>query len=175
MSLPVGSSDAWSQSAEELHQTLGEGPPVLAQRTGRAISVESVSTDDDRWPAWAGVAAAHGVHAITAIPLPTRGAPIGTLTWYWSRTPVPTTDMADAWLVVEMAEGLLWADADRIVQNSTDEVDGFGMIPVAAGMVSSRLGISIEAAGARLRAHAFANNCTVKETAQAVVERRIEF
>lgn len=172
--VPIGWSDGWSRAAEELHQTLGEGPPVVAYQTARPVSVPSVSVADGRWPTWASVAADQDVEALRTFPLPMTGSPIGAMTFYWEHGPVSAVDHADAVLVVELAEGLLWADAERIAHDLTDDLDGFGMIPIAAGMVAAQLGITVGAALARIRAHAFANGRTLRESAGAIVDRGLE-
>jgi hypothetical protein len=45
----------------------------------------------------------------------------------------------------------------------------------AAGMISVQLGVRVDVAFARLRAHAFATDRRLGEVAQAVVDRRLRF
>lgn len=174
MLVPFGWSDGWSRSAEELHQTLGEGPPVAARHLGRSVAVESVWEDPSRWPTWAGAADQHQVRALRAFPLPVLGEPIGAMTFYWRRPDASATTLADALLVVELAGGFLWADADRIAKDAVDDSDGIGAVAVAAGMIAARLEITVEAALARIRAHAFANGSTIRNVSQAIIDQRDE-
>ena len=59
----------------------GHGPCLDAFRAGSAIVVESLA-DDDRWPEFAAVAMAHGVHSTLSLPMLAGERSVGAMNLY---------------------------------------------------------------------------------------------
>ena len=132
-----------------------------------------------RWPMFAPAAVKEGVSAVFAFPLALGRIRVGVLALYRERAGGLSAD--------ELAYGLVLADvATNMVLSlqagaPRDELHGmlagepphWAEIHQATGMVSVQLGISLEEAFVRLRAHAFAQNLRLRDVASHVVNKRL--
>ena len=168
-------SDAQARVAEDLQQTLGEGPGVAASQSGAAVLVPDLGDSHDvtleRWPTFAKEAVDVGIHAAFAFPLLLGTAPVGALSLYRNEPGHLSTEQASrSWLTAEVV-ALALADHAEQVPVGSENLDPL-QVHQAAGMVMVQLGLPIDEALLRLRATAFAQGMTVGELADAVVQRR---
>jgi hypothetical protein len=173
--LPMGATDDWTREIEELHRTLGEGPALTAQQTGKPVIVAALEKESGRWPAWVAAATALGVTGMWSYPLIVGGARVGAITFHRTdqRQQGPS-EISDARILVDLAGRLLWADADRIERgDADDDLQDYQTVNMAAGMVSVQLDIPIPDAVTRIRAHAFVNDQSITMVAGDIVERRL--
>jgi len=182
---------------EDLHFGLGEGPAVSAFRGRQAVIVRDLDSTPNAatWPAFTPAALNLGVRSIAAFPLLIGAADLGVLVTHGDepadfdlqqRTEaLRLADAASLALLDLMGGARPFAVADP---NSMDgpsmdgaapdghgDVAGFFRVEVyqAAGMIMVQLGVTIEEAMVRLRAHAFANDVSVRAVSRAVVRREL--
>ncbi|MFS8097390.1 GAF and ANTAR domain-containing protein [Lentzea alba] len=180
---PVCAVGLGTDELEELQFTLGEGPSVdAAAGTAPVLASDLYNAEfGRRWPMFTPAALHRGVRSVISVPLRAGAIKVGVLNLYRGLPGAPTED--------EMADLLVYADAAMLlVMGSSDgiaagrpEVTGNGFderraeVHQAAGMISVQLGIGVEEALVRLRAHAYARERRLAEVARDVVERRLRF
>ena len=158
---------------------LGEGPSYTAHRTGRTVQVTDLERDDT-WPAFAKAATALGFRAVFAFPLRSGRVGLGALTLYQQVAGELTSEQyADALAVARFALELLTSLQAGQLPDELDPVftDGLARtekVSQASGVVSVQLEIPVEAALAVLRAHAFAESCSLAEVATQVLDHRLK-
>ena len=168
-----------ARAAEARQFDLGEGPSYTAHRTGWPVQVPDLELDDT-WPVFAEAAAGLGFRAVFAFPLRSGSVSLGAMTLYQYVAGELTSDQyADALVVARFALNLLASlqagrPANELDQVFSDTLSSSVEVHQASGVVSVQLGISVGAALAVLRAHAFAESSTLPEIATQVVERRLQ-
>ncbi|GAA4039206.1 GAF and ANTAR domain-containing protein [Nonomuraea soli] len=172
---PLFSSDASSRRLEELQYALGEGPGHDALRKGGPVLVPDLTsvTAAGRWPGYTSAALENGVRAVFALPLGPDRARIGALDVYRKK--------AGALSDREFDNALACADAALAVALASLESDEFergfthnrAEVHQAAGMVSVQLGIGVDEALTRLRAHAYAADRPLLQVARDVLARTL--
>jgi len=158
---------------------LGEGPSYTAHRTGWPVQVADLELDDS-WPAFAEAAAVLGFRAVFAFPLRSGSVGLGALTLYqYVAGELTSEQYADALVVARFALNLLTSlqagrPPDELDQVFTDTLSSSVELHQASGVVSVQLEISVGAALAVLRAHAFAEACSLGEVATQVIDHRLQ-
>ena len=182
---PLCSTDDISEQLEELQLTLGEGPCVDAFLDGSAVLTPDLLTGQlqDRWAVFADAALEAGARAVFALPLQVGAISPGVLDLY---ADVPTVlgpdQLADALAFADLATLLLLdaridgtggpAPADR----GFEDLDGYrAEIDQATGILTVQLGIGIDEAFVRLRAHAYMRGRRLADVAADVVAHRLRF
>jgi hypothetical protein len=180
-------SDAVSARVEQLQFLLGEGPCHDAYGAASPVLADDLQATgwQQRWPTFAPAAVIAGAHAVFAIPLLVGTSGLGVLDLY--------RDTAGVMVGQELVDALIFADAvtDLLLAETAANADdedlargaGGGMASMlqratvhqATGMISVQLGVPVEDALVRLRAHAFAAGREVDEVAADVVARRLRF
>jgi hypothetical protein len=167
------------RDGEALQFDLGEGPSYTAHRTGRPVQVPDLERDDT-WPAFAEAAAVVGLRAVFAFPLRSGSIGLGALTLYQQVAGELTSEQyADALVVARFALNLLTSlqagrPPDELDQVFTDSLSTAVEVHQASGVVSVQLDIPVGAALAVLRAHAFAEACSLAEVATQVIDHRLQ-
>ena len=167
-----------ARGIDTLQSDLGEGPSYDAHRDGWPVLVEDLD-EADNWPIFGPAAAGLGVRSVFAFPLRRGAVRLGAFTL--SR---PTAgdltgeEHADALVFARLALDLvLTLQADTAPGMLDENVIGTGAstsgIHQATGMVSVQLGITVGAALAVLRAHAYADGRNLHDVANDVVARRL--
>jgi hypothetical protein len=173
----AGVSDPGIAVVQELQLVLGEGPCVDAWRTMEAVLEPDLAGPAVvRWPAFAQAGVEAGVRAVFAFPLHLGAAGIGVLVLYRNRAGALSAD--------ELAYGLVLADiatqvilglqagaqADTLHELLAKEPTHWASIHQATGMVAVQLGIPLDEAFVRLRAHAFARELALELVARDIVD-----
>jgi hypothetical protein len=106
---------------------------------------------------------------------------VGTLSLYRAEPgQLAAEELADVLVFADIALRLL-LDGSSGVTGSPDYrpldamSDARAEVHQATGMISVQLGVSLEEAFARLRAHAFAGSSALADVARAVVDRQLRF
>ncbi|GAA2167851.1 GAF and ANTAR domain-containing protein [Pedococcus bigeumensis] len=174
----VAASDAVSRRLDELQFTLGEGPCIDAYATRRPVfEPDLFGHGSSRWPGYAAAAQDEGVRAVFAFPLTIGTARAGALDVYRTQ-PGPLTKgaVSQAMTFAEIAMGLLLdtqAESTTGSERSADLDDALAYrleVYQAQGMVMVDLGVSLDEAMVRLRAHAYANDRSLADVARDVVQ-----
>ncbi|MER6159639.1 ANTAR domain-containing protein [Streptomyces sp. NPDC001868] len=185
---PLCSTDDISEQLEELQLTLGEGPCVDAFVSGSAVLRPDLLTarPQDHWTVFTDAALLAGARAVFSLPLQKGAISPGVLDLY---ADVPTVLDAE-----ELADALAFADLATLLLLDTriDETGAPGDGPMpdrgfedlstyraeidqASGMLTVQLGVGVEEAFVRLRAHAYARGRRLADVAADVVARRLRF
>ncbi|MCR3754331.1 GAF and ANTAR domain-containing protein [Lentzea californiensis] len=165
---------------EELRFTLGEGPCADAFRTGVPVLAGELDTGPNhrRWPLFVPAALEIGARAVFAFPLRSGAIRMGLLVLHRTRPGAMTHEqMSDTQVLADVILSLLLDELTRVqVENNTLLADmplRRAEVHQATGMLSVQLGVSVEEALVRLRAHAFAEERPVIDVARDVVARRL--
>jgi hypothetical protein len=180
----LAASGPQASSIEALQVTFVEGPCVEVVAHARPHLEPDLTSPDARarWPRFADAAVDQGVTAVFAFPLMRRGAAIGALDVYARRRgDLPTDAYEDAVLLADLATlAVDHHDAGptvpsvRLVAETSEPWAYPAVVHQASGMVAFRLGIQVDEALVRLRAHGFVSGKTVAELSRDVVERRTQ-
>ncbi len=178
---PLFATDDLSGLLEELQFTLGEGPAADDFRLGAPVLVADLTSAAARWPGFVPEAVAAGARAMFVVPLQAGAVRAGVLSLYRAMPgPLAIGELADALVLADIALGLL-LDAISGANGLPGyrPLDGLSasraVVYQATGMISVQLGVSLEEALARLRAHAFADGSAIGAIAAEVVGRRLRF
>lgn len=173
----AGVSNSVIAAVQELQLTLGEGPCVDAWRSGTVVLEPDLADPEVvRWPAFAQGGVSAGVLALFAFPLQIGAIRIGVLVLYRDHPGVLSED--------ELAYGLVLADVatqlilglqtgaavDTLHEVLASEPPQWAEIHQATGMLAVQLGVGLDEAFVRLRAHAFAEGRPLRLLAREVVD-----
>ncbi|MFD4523815.1 ANTAR domain-containing protein [Streptomyces sp. NPDC058470] len=179
---PLWSTDAISEQLEELQLTLGEGPCVDAFNRGSAVLTSDLRAAElqGRWPVFVEAALAAGAAAVFALPLLVGAISPGVLDLY-AHDPVRLNaeELADALAFADLATLVLLDARIDATGGPLGPIEDLGAyraeIDQATGMLTVQLGVGIEEAFVRLRAHAYAHERRLADVAADVVARRLLF
>lgn len=194
---PLCSTDSVSQQLEELQLTLGEGPCVDAFVLGSSVLCTDLLAGElqRHWTVFADAALEAGARAVFAFPLQIGAISPGVLDLYSSNSvELDADEVADAMAFADIATLLLLdagisetgvppdtapsgtdgVDTDRPDAASFDDLGGYrAEIDQATGILTVQLGIGVEEAFIRLRAHAYARGTRISMVAADVVAHRL--
>ncbi|MFI6517880.1 ANTAR domain-containing protein [Spirillospora sp. NPDC050679] len=179
---PVQAVGALGEALAELQATLGEGPGTSALREGRPVLVPDLRAGGTgrRWPLLAPAATAAGAGALFVFPLLAGRIAVGTLEFSRRQAGWLTrTQLADALLLADFALLQLLAETTSAAAGPEADrpdapfMDRWPQVHQAAGMTSVHLGTDLAEAFARLRAHAFAHDRSLRQVADDVVAGRL--
>jgi hypothetical protein len=178
-------TDRVAAELEEWQLTFGQGPCVdTLTEDGPVLAGDLRSSDHlARWPAFARAALDSGARAVFALPLQVGAIRLGVLDLYRARPgSLGPHGLADALAFAETASMLLIDGAARarpetaeLAWQRHDPTGDQAVVHQATGMILVQLGVTAEAAFARLRAHAYAHDRRLADVARDVVERRLRF
>lgn len=176
----LGVSDARAAKVEDLQFTLGEGPCIEANRSGRPIFEPDLATSE-RFPAFGPEAAALGLCSAFAVPLHVGAAQFGSLDLYHADVgPLDDGVFDDAVVVADVATArVMGFQADVVPGSLSDLLDDVSesraVVHQATGVIAVQLDIGLDEALVALRARAFADDRPVSAVAADLVDRRMRF
>lgn len=177
----LAASDPIAEQLEHAQCAIGEGPWFDALRTNTAVLEADLTSRiaQDRWPKFAEAALTYGAIAVFGFPLCVDGVPFGALDLYSvARGPLSESDVGDALLIADLAaiavRHQLAAGTGIFGPGTTIEESWSypAVVHQATGMTSAQLGIGVDVALVRLRAHAFSTGRQTAEVAEDIVARR---
>ena len=173
----VAASDDVARRLEELERTTNQGPGIDAVTDHGAV-VEPDLEQSSRWPLYGSEALVAGARAVFGLPLHADGVSLGSLTLHRGES----GDLADVERAFGIAEALtrllLVAPTRTYPSGSASVLDDMGedwTVHQASGMLSVQMGVDVEEALTRLRAHAFASERRLRDVAAEIVARRLRF
>lgn len=176
----VASLDAASGDIEELQFLLGEGPGWDAFETRSAVLVPDLQGDGARrWPGYSAAVDAHGMRAAFAFPLAVGSARLGILGFYRAeKGPLSDGMLANALALADRTTStLLDGQRDAGHAGTPPGIDAVlesrFAVYQAQGMVMVQLGVPLNEAMVRLRAHAYAEDRTLGAVARDIVARTL--
>ena len=173
-------TDSISALIEELQFTFGEGPCIDAYRDDTPVLEPNLlQPQTPRWIAFSGPAIEAGARAVFGFPMQVGSVRLGALNLYRSyKGPLTDDQYANALAMAGVA-----AQAVLVLQGSATpgelavEVERNAnfqlVVHQATGMVAAQLGIGVNEAILRLRAHAIGNDRRLPDVAADVVNRKL--
>jgi hypothetical protein len=171
-------TDELGVAVEDLQFTIGEGPTLDAARHGRGVLESDLAQlPPVRWPLFLPEALLTGVAALFSFPLRIGAIRLGVFTGYRTRPgPLSAQQLRDALAFMDRAILLLLCarPGAEVTHGRIADLDTLHRAEVhqATGMLSERLGIPLDQALVRLRAHAFSDGRPLLDTARDIIDRR---
>ncbi|MCP8999655.1 GAF and ANTAR domain-containing protein [Pseudarthrobacter sp. RMG13] len=178
----VSASDELAARLDELQFNLGEGPRWRAHKTRLPVLVpDAQSTAGDEWPMFHQAIAGTDAAALFVFPLTVGAVDLGVVELYHSVR--GNLSRSDRSMAAVLAGQTSWYLLRKILTLRSPDTDpalepalmSRREIHQATGMVLAQSGATASESLLMLRAYAFANDLTLKETAAAVLEGRLSF
>jgi hypothetical protein len=177
----VSASGPLAARLDELQFDLGEGPCWDAMRQGKPVLEPDVRANPNgSWPAFSRAIAEDGVGAIFAFPLAFGPLKLGAMELF-SQEPrdLSSREQKQSAILAGLISRIV---LDRAIRRAdTPDLRGpedqFSrrLIHQATGMVLAQLDISAEDARLLIHGHAFARGTSMREIAEEILERRLDF
>ncbi|MDJ0348292.1 GAF and ANTAR domain-containing protein [Cryobacterium sp. PH29-G1] len=174
-------STSLAATFDELQFDLGEGPSWDAMTTRRPVLIDDFQTvQHSNWPALMKAALAFEVRSVLAFPLTMGSIDIGAVSLFSHGPRVLTVgQIRDAEVLTQIAAGQVLRRSLASHAQKTDLEDNEGysrrVVHQATGMVLAQLHLSAADALLIIHGHAFSRGRTVREVADDVVTRRLDF
>jgi hypothetical protein len=180
-----GSSGAAARAYDELQFTIGEGPCLDSVATHGPILVADLAKPSSvRWPLYRPALLDHRIRGVFAIPVVLAGEFVGALDFFRSEPgELQSDELAGAVVAAELAGAPLLDLMDSDLQaavndphsSSWAEFNALSRTEVsqATGMLVAQLEVEPAEALVRLRAHAYATNCSATDVARDILNRRL--
>ncbi len=176
----MASSSERSDALDLLQSQNEEGPCFECYQRGTPVSSEDLTADAGRWPAFAPMAIQKGFRSVQAIPMRARGETIGALNLFRANTgrlveqDLPLGQgMADIAAIALLQERAV-REAHGVVEQLQGALSSRVMIEQAKGVLAERAHIDVDAAFARLRAHAREHNLRLSNVARDLVDGHLD-
>ena len=167
------STSDYAARFEDAQDLTHQGPGIDAVRAGEPVVCLTRDDRSRRWPGLVGILPVARAGAVAAFPMRPAASVVGALTLHYSDPPTEISVPEVQFLVdtvgsailgglpADPSRDLVWIERDRVSQ--------------ATGMVIAQLDLDPADALAVLRAHAFAQNATLLDVSQQVLDRVIDF
>jgi GAF domain-containing protein len=171
----VASTNEANTLIEIMQLDANAGPCLESFRTRAVVSVPDIDVDSDRWPDFAAIARAQGIHSVYAIPLRLRQTTIGTLNLMREqRGEINQYDIRAAQALADVATiGILQErtirDASTIRDQLQQALSSRIVIEQAKGVVAETAKVSMDTAFERIRSHARKHQTPLSEVARQLV------
>ena len=180
----VCATDDVARQVEDQQFALGEGPCFDAFYAAGPVLIPDINAPANRartrWPVFTDAVAGAGVRALFAFPLLIGAIPLGALDLYRTRPEGLTPEqLEEAWKIADAAaEALLDLRSGSAMDLPADKAPAGASyrleVHQATGMLSVELGVGLDDAFLRLRAHAFARDLNLSDVARDVVAGRLQ-
>lgn len=178
---PVCSSSEQIRRLEDLQFSLGEGPCHDAYTTATVVSEPDLANRAaGNWANYTQPALDLGACAVFAFPLHIGIGTIGVLTLYQGTVGMLTDEQdADGRELARLLPGLMTAIQDRssepLLATELSDTDAHrAEVHQASGATAVQLGIDVNEALIRIRAHAYATSQTVAHVSQEILAHRLQ-
>lgn len=176
----MASSSERSEALELLQSQSEEGPCIEACLRGEPVFSADLQADSGRWPQFAPAAVERGFLSVQALPMRVRGDTIGAMNLFRSQTGrIAEPDLSLGQGMADIAAVALLQE--RTVRESRGVVAGLQgalnsrvIIEQAKGILAERCQIDVDAAFARIRAHARDHNRRLRDVAADLIDGRLD-
>lgn len=175
----LASTSEESHLVEVLQQETGVGPCVECYTTGLPVTVRDIAGTEDRWPAFRDLAETQGFRSVHAFPLRVRGRSIGAMNLFRVETGELNAEdiaigqaLADVSTISILQERTIRESA-AVNEQLQRALNSRILIEQAKGMLAYTADIDTAEAFQRPRAHARSHSTTLRDTAQAVLNRSL--
>jgi GAF domain-containing protein len=176
----MASSSERSDTLDLLQSQNEEGPCFECYQHGAPVSSEDLTGYAGRWPTFAPIALQKGFRSVQAIPMRVRGETIGALNLFRATTgrlveqDLPLAQgMADIAAIALLHERTV-REAHGVVEQLQGALSSRVMIEQAKGVLAERAHIGVDAAFARLRAHARERNLRLSNVARDLINGHLD-
>jgi GAF domain-containing protein len=176
----MASSSERTEALEVLQSQSEEGPCFESFHRAAQVFSEDLSADEGRWPTFAPAAVEKGFRSVYAVPMRVRLHALGAMNFFRAESgriaegDLPLgqglADIAAIALVQQRAGHETRGVVEQLQHALTSRV----VIEQAKGMIAQQVGISVDAAFTRLRAHAREHNRRLSDVAHDVVDGRLD-
>ena len=173
----VAAQSERAAALELIQEQYGVGPCVESQRTARPVLVADITDHPRKWKEFTKAAETVGVVSAAAIPIRLGGVGLGVLDLYHDARHRWTTEevrLADRLARMAASYAFELYRARRTTTQLQQALDSRVIIEQAKGMLAERMGITIDAAFGRIRAHARDHNAPLRTVADAVVQQGLK-
>jgi GAF domain-containing protein len=164
---------------DEAQYESGEGPCMYAFRDQKIYRIDDTS-DEDRWPKFAAMAAAHGIGSTLSVPLTARGESLGALNLY-ATAPQSFTDAHEESAILfanqasfALVNAQVYWDAHQLSENLSQAIKSRETIDHAVGILMAAGGRSSNDAFQILVRASQRENRKVRDIAEDIVTRTME-
>ncbi|MBG6214077.1 MAG: GAF and ANTAR domain-containing protein [Cryobacterium sp.] len=175
----VASTSEESYLVEVLQQQAGTGPCVDCYLTGKVVTLGDIAAFADTYPVFVAAALSQGFRSVHAIPMRVHHRTIGALNLFRTEPGDVTPEdaaigqaMADVATISILQERTVREDA-VVNEQLQRALNSRILIEQAKGVIAQISTVDMDEAFKRLRADARANNYTMRESAENVINRRI--
>jgi GAF domain-containing protein len=172
-------TSAEAPEIDEAQYDTGEGPCLDAFRQQRVFRIESTA-DDDRWPAFCALAAAHGIRSTISVPLTVHRESLGALNLYAENTGAFTKAHEETVQVfadqaaIALANAQVYWDARHLSENLTQAIKSRETIDHAVGILMATGGLTPQDAFQLLVRASQRENRKLRDVAEEIVTRTME-
>jgi len=166
---------------DEIQIDFGEGPCWDARRTGRLVSIPDLASEvGGEWPNIRTELRELGIGSIHAFPLAVGPLTVGSVDIYsMVASTLHPLEVANVTSLSAIAARQVLRRAQEDAESSDEQMPGGPYsrreVHQASGMVAAQLNITVDDALVVLRGHAFAEGTSVRDVAEEVVGRRLDF
>jgi hypothetical protein len=168
-------TDLLGTELDDLAGSTGAGPCVEAFALGYPVLVSDLAAERVRWPGFTAEAVTAGVAAVFSFPLLIGAVRLGVLELHRTTPgPLSPTRLVDAFLLADLATDTIFDDLHAVAPMTlSGVVDIQAVVHQATGFVAVELEVSLQEALMRIRGYAFAQQRTLSEVANDIIERRL--
>jgi transcriptional regulator with GAF, ATPase, and Fis domain len=176
----MASSSERSDALDLLQSQNEEGPCFECYRHGAPVFSEDVEAEAERWPTFAPLALQVGFRSVQAIPMRVHRETVGALNLFRAgsgrlveQDMLLGQGMADIAAIALLQERTV-RQAHGVVGQLQGALNSRVIIEQAKGVLAERAQIGVDAAFARLRAHARAHNLHLSDVARDLIDGRLD-
>lgn len=177
----VCASNVRAARIDELQIDLGEGPSWDAYATKAPVFARNLRVQSTpEWPMLLAALGDDAIGALYAFPLKVGSLRIGAIGLYAEdAVELTTLQVSDATVLADLAALQVLRRALASYESGAQSIPGEPeysrrVVHQATGMVLAQMNVSAEQAHLMIRAHAFSSGRSVRETANEIVERRLD-
>lgn len=174
----ICASDAVAAELDETQLDSGVGPCWRARETAAPVLLPDLRNGAvSAWPLFLATATRHGISSVYAFPMVVGLLEVGVVNLYATRAHALSDEqVGEAALLANSAgQQILRSALDSVDDDVTANVSPRRFVHQATGMVVAQLRVAPDDALLIIRAHAFASGRTVREVAEAIISRDIDF